>query len=307
MKKQLLLCLLCLLPYLAAAQFPIGSAAILLVNGAHAGSKALKNRANKPGEFVTYFRVGQDSVASKRTPENKLRGAAAADIRALEQTLAAAHLQYRQAGKEFSFDNVTSSLYIQRIHTQQPKWEVTPYEQEAQFYSQESRSRSTAAREREQQARQLAQQKAAARQDSLVQMARRRQATADSLRAVILARVHYVQDSLSALAQQQLANEEAVVAVETTTSKPKAAANSSSAAKHSTTSTSSTKGKVKAKVASRPAVSSGPKVYICGNGRTEVYHASEGCSAMNRCTYQTLIMRTKEAQASGLRECMKCF
>lgn len=55
-----------------------------------------------------------------------------------------------------------------------------------------------------------------------------------------------------------------------------------------------------------PKVAAGPKVYICGNGRTEVYHNSESCSAMRRCTYQTLVMSQREAQASGLRGCMKC-
>lgn len=55
-----------------------------------------------------------------------------------------------------------------------------------------------------------------------------------------------------------------------------------------------------------PKVVAGPKVYICGNGRTEVYHSSEDCSAMRRCTYQTLVMSQREAQASGLRGCMKC-
>ena len=56
-----------------------------------------------------------------------------------------------------------------------------------------------------------------------------------------------------------------------------------------------------------PKVAAGPKVYICGNGRTEVYHSSENCSAMRRCTYQTLVMTQREAQASGLRGCMKCY
>ena len=55
-----------------------------------------------------------------------------------------------------------------------------------------------------------------------------------------------------------------------------------------------------------PKVVAGPKVYVCGNGRTEVYHSSEDCSAMRRCTYQTLVMSQREAQASGLRGCMKC-
>ncbi|RZK30565.1 MAG: hypothetical protein EOO63_06410 [Hymenobacter sp.] len=54
-------------------------------------------------------------------------------------------------------------------------------------------------------------------------------------------------------------------------------------------------------------VATGPKVYICGNGRTEVYHSSEDCSAMRRCTYQSLVMSQREAQASGLRGCMKCY
>ncbi|MDO7885990.1 SH3 domain-containing protein [Hymenobacter cheonanensis] len=56
-----------------------------------------------------------------------------------------------------------------------------------------------------------------------------------------------------------------------------------------------------------PKVAAGPKVYVCGNGRTEVYHSSEDCSAMRRCTYQTLVMTQREAQASGLRGCMKCY
>ncbi|HEX8350037.1 MAG TPA: SH3 domain-containing protein [Hymenobacter sp.] len=54
-------------------------------------------------------------------------------------------------------------------------------------------------------------------------------------------------------------------------------------------------------------VATGPKVYICGNGRTEVYHSSEGCSAMRRCTYQTLVMTESQARSSGLRGCMKCY
>jgi hypothetical protein len=55
-----------------------------------------------------------------------------------------------------------------------------------------------------------------------------------------------------------------------------------------------------------PNVTTGPKVYICGNGRTEVYHSTESCAAMRRCTYQTLVMSQREAQAAGLRGCMKC-
>lgn len=55
-----------------------------------------------------------------------------------------------------------------------------------------------------------------------------------------------------------------------------------------------------------PKVTTGPKVYICSNGRTEVYHSTESCAAMRRCTYQTLVMSQREAQASGLRGCMKC-
>jgi hypothetical protein len=41
-----------------------------------------------------------------------------------------------------------------------------------------------------------------------------------------------------------------------------------------------------------PKPSGGPKVYICNNGRTEVYHRSENCSAMNRCTYATKVAST---------------
>jgi hypothetical protein len=56
-----------------------------------------------------------------------------------------------------------------------------------------------------------------------------------------------------------------------------------------------------------PKQSAGPKVYICNNGRTEVFHSSEDCSAMRRCTYTTKVASASEARGSGLRECMKCF
>jgi uncharacterized protein YgiM (DUF1202 family) len=56
-----------------------------------------------------------------------------------------------------------------------------------------------------------------------------------------------------------------------------------------------------------PKPATGPKVYVCGNGRTEVYHSSTDCAAMRRCTYQTLVMSQQQAQASGLRGCMKCY
>lgn len=56
-----------------------------------------------------------------------------------------------------------------------------------------------------------------------------------------------------------------------------------------------------------PQRSSGPKVYVCNNGSTEVYHSSESYSAMNRCTYATKVASTGEARGSGLRECMKCY
>jgi cytoskeletal protein RodZ len=60
-----------------------------------------------------------------------------------------------------------------------------------------------------------------------------------------------------------------------------------------------------ATAAPKPAAS--PKVYVCGNGRTEVYHSSTDCAAMRRCTYQALVMSQREAQTSGLRGCMKCY
>lgn len=50
-----------------------------------------------------------------------------------------------------------------------------------------------------------------------------------------------------------------------------------------------------------------PKVYICNNGRTVVYHNSEGCSAMRRCTYVARVVTARDAREEGLRECMKCY
>jgi|GEM_PF-3833544 len=204
MKKHLLLWLCCLLPAVTFAQFPVGMAASLLVNGVRAGSAAAKNRPNKPGEFVTYHHVGQDSIPLKRTPENKLRGAAAASIQALEQHLATTHAQYLRPYIEYSYDGTTAMLYVQRIQGQQPKWDVSPYQQEYQAYVAESQRRVAATQQREQQARQLAQRQHAARQDSLSQLTRRRHLVADSLRAAVWARTQQLQDSLSTVARRQL-------------------------------------------------------------------------------------------------------
>ncbi|UOR07422.1 hypothetical protein MUN82_10055 [Hymenobacter aerilatus] len=48
-------------------------------------------------------------------------------------------------------------------------------------------------------------------------------------------------------------------------------------------------------------------VYICNNGKTAVYHSGMDCSAMKRCTHETVTTTEAKAQGAGKRRCMKCF
>jgi len=48
-------------------------------------------------------------------------------------------------------------------------------------------------------------------------------------------------------------------------------------------------------------------VYICNNGRTQVYHVSKDCSALKRCTHE--IKEVSESDAIKkwqLRKCKTC-
>lgn len=285
------------MPTIASAQIPVGLAADLLVNGARAGSKAIKNRANKPGEFVNYFKAGADSIAQKRTPENKLRGAASTDIRELEQYLTSANAEYRQPNREFSFDGSTASIYIQRIRSQQPKWDVAPYEQEARFYTQESRKRYAAARQREQETREMLQRKAAARQDSVYRLAQRRQQVADSLREVALVRISRQQDSIAYAVQQRAQLVVPVAAVAASAIKPSVTRASTSAKPaHS----------VKRPTAKPVVARSGGVVYMCNSGNTGKYHASPSCRGLGRCNASIVKISKSEAQAS-MDPCKFCY
>lgn len=49
--------------------------------------------------------------------------------------------------------------------------------------------------------------------------------------------------------------------------------------------------------------SSEPNVYICNNGKAEVYHLGKECSAMKRCTSGVKPLTFVEAKAQGLRKC----
>lgn len=46
-------------------------------------------------------------------------------------------------------------------------------------------------------------------------------------------------------------------------------------------------------------------VYVCENGKTEVYHLGS-CSALNRCKHQVSKITLADAKARGLRVCGTC-
>ncbi len=43
--------------------------------------------------------------------------------------------------------------------------------------------------------------------------------------------------------------------------------------------------------------------YVCGNGKTEVYHLKKTCQGMKRCTHEILQTTVSEAKKDGLRMC----
>jgi len=49
--------------------------------------------------------------------------------------------------------------------------------------------------------------------------------------------------------------------------------------------------------------SAGQMVYICNNGKTEVYHVNQNCQGLNRCTHEIVKMTEGEARGSGKRLC----
>ena len=48
-------------------------------------------------------------------------------------------------------------------------------------------------------------------------------------------------------------------------------------------------------------------VYMCANGKTEVYHGNRDCVALRRCSHEVRSLTASQAQANGLRGCMKCY
>lgn len=48
------------------------------------------------------------------------------------------------------------------------------------------------------------------------------------------------------------------------------------------------------------------QVFVCMNGSTSVYHVSEKCGALNRCSHKIKKMSVPEAKEKGLRACRVC-
>lgn len=47
-------------------------------------------------------------------------------------------------------------------------------------------------------------------------------------------------------------------------------------------------------------------VYVCENGRTEVYHGYQ-CRGLSRCTHSVSTITVSQAQNRGLRPCKFCY
>jgi len=47
-------------------------------------------------------------------------------------------------------------------------------------------------------------------------------------------------------------------------------------------------------------------VYICDNGKTEVYHTSKDCKAILKCKHDIKEMTLADAKKKGLRKCKLC-
>jgi hypothetical protein len=45
-------------------------------------------------------------------------------------------------------------------------------------------------------------------------------------------------------------------------------------------------------------------VYVCNNGKTEVYHVNKNCSALKRCSHE--IKEVSESDAINKRQLRKC-
>lgn len=48
-------------------------------------------------------------------------------------------------------------------------------------------------------------------------------------------------------------------------------------------------------------------VYMCANGKTQVYHSNRDCAALRRCSHEVKSLTAGQAQTYGLRGCMKCY
>jgi hypothetical protein len=298
MKKQLLIWVACLLPLCAAAQFPFVPTAGLVLNGAQAGAKALKNRGNKPGEFVTYFHVGTDSVAQKRTPENKLRGDASINIRQLEAYLTRVYVLYQQPQVEsICPDAQNGAAMIRTVRQLQQKWDVVPYEQELAFYQQQHQRRYTAARQREQQEREAYDRRQQTRRDSLTRIAIRRQQQTDSVSAIARAYATREQarvDSVSEIARRARA-EELNRALLTPAGRQALARGAATTTTHTT--------------AAKPqphAKATGAVVYMCDSGNSVKYHASPTCRGLNRCG-ATIVKISKAEATQTMDPCKFCY
>jgi hypothetical protein len=44
-------------------------------------------------------------------------------------------------------------------------------------------------------------------------------------------------------------------------------------------------------------------VYLCNNGKTEVYHVNPNCYSLKRCTHEIVKMYESEARGKGKRLC----
>jgi hypothetical protein len=193
MAKRYLLLILLLVQHLAQAQvYELATAGILL------GSAALKGKPQDANEFVTTLAYKGKPVQQKRTPSEKIKGKAAAEIAHVEAALAA-------CSKMLLADNLTATCTdqqyfdlqsaLQRINALQPRWSTAAYAAENEFYRSENYFR-------QQQRDQLARLRRQHEQDSVQRIHLAKARRTDSLLMVAYRKQQTEQDSLQRAAQR---------------------------------------------------------------------------------------------------------
>ncbi len=290
MSKRYLLCLLLLVQQIAHAQvYELAAVGLAL------GAGAFQKKPQDPNAYVTMLAYKGKSVSQKRTPPDKLKGKAAAEIARVEAALAvcSANLladELRPICTDQQYFDL--QLAIKRIPWAQKEWSVSAYDAENDFYRSENywrtQRREQLARE-VQQAQQVAQQaRARHEQDSLFSIEQRQSFRADSISRLAQARKQAIADSLDEPRRKARAYELDMALLTPAgrrlveaSAKPKTHPAPKSVAK---------------RPVARPSKSTGPSAYFCTSGNTVKYHSSSTCQGLTRCGASISRISLREAE-----------